>query len=549
MRNNLLVLGAILLMTVLIRVPFTTHEIGYDSFRTHWMAQSISSEGTAKWLVHPASHFGLYPYSYPSFLPYILVILSTVLGITLETAILVFSWFLGFSGVLFMFIFARTISSRIEVAYLSAFVFAASPIFLAFTVWSASTRNLFIVLIPLLLYLILRFYNTRNTIYLGLSLLFFLIEALTHRLFITLILFIIVPFILSMIYWRFRSKPYLQFLEKKLMLIIPAAFILLFLAQFSRIPFYCNLQHNYLDGFLFDAGTHQDYLGCNLNRTVLFINLILDYVSRNGLPFLFAPLCLLSWLILFKKGTYRFWHLWLVTSLIMGTALSMLGTYTTLLFLPVFSFISAQGLYISYTLISRTRMPVMTLLTLFLIASLGFTELMNIHWLMKIEPLSENRKWMNAGTVAAGEYLKTIPEQGILSVDRRIGMQVRAVTDYRVLPYTDFLMELWVFDHIDPTLQSADFELTPSMNTNYFWALQSPVNPKNDWARLVQSNIEGGDSLEIISRYDIGYVLANEKVDYMPYYPRWEFYKDVFNSSNKIYDNSREGIWELSPQT
>ena len=61
------ILFIIILLSLIIRIPFTPHEIGNDSFYVHSMTHSIIQEGYAKWVIHPASLFGLYPYSYPSF--------------------------------------------------------------------------------------------------------------------------------------------------------------------------------------------------------------------------------------------------------------------------------------------------------------------------------------------------------------------------------------------------------------------------------------------------------------------------------------------------
>ena len=64
----------LILLNIAVRIPVTPHEIGDDTFFIHWMAQSILEEKPAMWLVHPASVFGLYPYSYHSFVPFLLSI-------------------------------------------------------------------------------------------------------------------------------------------------------------------------------------------------------------------------------------------------------------------------------------------------------------------------------------------------------------------------------------------------------------------------------------------------------------------------------------------
>jgi len=62
----------LVLLNVALRYPTTSHEVGVDSFVIHGLANSISENGYAKWVVHPLSIFGFYPYSYPSGVPYLL---------------------------------------------------------------------------------------------------------------------------------------------------------------------------------------------------------------------------------------------------------------------------------------------------------------------------------------------------------------------------------------------------------------------------------------------------------------------------------------------
>ena len=85
------ILLLLILLNIAVRIPVTPHEIGCDSFFIHWMAQSILEEGTALWLIHPASVFGLYPFSYPSFVPFLLATISNIMGLEIETIILIIS--------------------------------------------------------------------------------------------------------------------------------------------------------------------------------------------------------------------------------------------------------------------------------------------------------------------------------------------------------------------------------------------------------------------------------------------------------------------------
>ena len=62
----------LILLNVIMRIPLTPHEIGHDSFMIHFIADSLSKYGHAKWWLHPLSIVGLYPFSTASALPFYL---------------------------------------------------------------------------------------------------------------------------------------------------------------------------------------------------------------------------------------------------------------------------------------------------------------------------------------------------------------------------------------------------------------------------------------------------------------------------------------------
>ena len=59
-------------LNIILRIPTVPHEIGFDSFDIHILANSISAFGEARWWVHPLSVVGFFPLSYASSVPFIL---------------------------------------------------------------------------------------------------------------------------------------------------------------------------------------------------------------------------------------------------------------------------------------------------------------------------------------------------------------------------------------------------------------------------------------------------------------------------------------------
>ena len=60
------------------------HEAGSDTTFIHTLANSLSERGTASWILHPLSYFGLYALSYPSAMPFLFASLSEVSGVSVE---------------------------------------------------------------------------------------------------------------------------------------------------------------------------------------------------------------------------------------------------------------------------------------------------------------------------------------------------------------------------------------------------------------------------------------------------------------------------------
>ena len=188
-------LTLLIILNLILRLPATPHEIGWDSFTIHALANSISTFGEARWWIHPASIGGFYPYSDPSVVPFILSGISQCTGIDMEWTIWLFSVFLGVFSIFTAYLLAGEIKKGDDIfKFLVAFGFSTSQSMLCSTTWCLSTRGLFFVLLPLFIYLMLKS-RTFKLRYGILSLVFFMLLAATHQLFILTIPIIAIFFI------------------------------------------------------------------------------------------------------------------------------------------------------------------------------------------------------------------------------------------------------------------------------------------------------------------------------------------------------------------
>lgn len=195
-KTTFALLGAIIVLSMILRYPRSQHEVGVDSFFVHTLAVAIVSDGHAEWILNPFSYFGWYPLSYPSAGPFFLGSASSLTGLNLEASILIIALLLGPIGILSAFMMAREFRSDPVFALVVAFLYGLAPRFLAFTLWSASTRSLFMALLPIFMWALLANYRRRSTSRLVVLAISVVMLAATHRL-VALLSVVLVAFLLA----------------------------------------------------------------------------------------------------------------------------------------------------------------------------------------------------------------------------------------------------------------------------------------------------------------------------------------------------------------
>lgn len=181
----------LIVINVVMRIPVTPHEIGHDSFLEHYLGDSLSVSGHAKWWLHPLSIIGLYPLSVSSALPFFLSGVSQSLPLAMEWTIWIVMASLGIFSVFTAYLMAGAIKDDKTFKFVAALVYSTSPGILFETTWSASGRGLFLAILPLFIYLLIK--SRFSKIKYNLLVLIMLILLLaTHNLF-----YITIPIILS----------------------------------------------------------------------------------------------------------------------------------------------------------------------------------------------------------------------------------------------------------------------------------------------------------------------------------------------------------------
>ena len=489
-KKEYVVIALLIVLNIIIRYPVTPHELGSDSFFIHDLANSISEYGYAKWVIHPLSFFGLYPYSYASGVPHLLSICSSITGLGMEWTIYMVSLLLGILGIFGAFVMAGEFSDNFYFKSLVAFIFSLSPLALKFTVWTVSTRGMLLMLLPLFIWGLLRLYKEYRHKYLFLSVLLFILLASSHKTFV-LTLPIIAAFFLAILLPRIEKRINTKYSPY----ILSTLFIFLFSIQFLFIKGWWTQRYT-----PFQGGEWYYFLG----------GTIFTMAARLGF---LIPLALVGLVvILFKKDKIaKDWFL--ITTVLLFTPLLSHTMYFYQTLLPFFSLLAGFGIIYIVKPVNRfvnQRYAVGFILIILICFSL-FT--LGVRY-TNTDSLGYGNYMRESTSSLASFIQKETDNEGVISnVDW--GRISAFVTNPMSLkgPYR------FVYDIVDEEELQIKRISFPKSLTELFKFVKCPytvINPP---------------TLGYDAQYVVGYEDMRENIR-------------VYDGKNKIYGNGREGIWD-----
>jgi hypothetical protein len=131
-------------------------EFGVDSFFIHSMAQALNDNGRGFWLMDFTSYFGIYPFSYPSAAPFLLSAFSQVSGLDINSSIFILSTLLGVLSFFTAYMCASIFFENDYIKIMIGFFYSTTPLLIKYTSMTFPSRGLFLVMVPLILWLFLR---------------------------------------------------------------------------------------------------------------------------------------------------------------------------------------------------------------------------------------------------------------------------------------------------------------------------------------------------------------------------------------------------------
>lgn len=535
-KNKYILLTLLVILNIIFRIPSIPHEYGVDTFVVHSYANLISSHGFANWIVHPLSIFGMYPFSIPSAVPFMQSGYSQSTGLNMEYTILLTSIIIGLIGMFTSYFMAKEMKDDDLFALLVSYTFSLSPVFLSYTIWTTSTRHLFIALVPLFILGLLRSYKKHQDRlrYILLTIVLFILLGTIHHL-VILLAPILIAYSIALIFEPIKIK-YYAFNKKINLVSLIVLFIwfsiyMLFIAlQVYQLYFYkdFNILWKYQSGF-FSSG---------FDAKSLFINMFVDYGSKIGILSLFGVLGLV---ILFKKSKRKLYQNFLLMILLIFAPIISMGWYVPLVLLPFFCVLLVYGMLklINFKIIQKFAVY---LILICLLMSTVFSIFMLSHWDILTLPLIQKVKYLQDSTYNLGIYLKEYGGSSFVSNAKE--HKISAVSELPVItpPETTYIFDF--FNKSDLGINRSSLSLSSLANLDDPQAIYK-VNPKiyTDLTKEYNYDVDSDLWKQFNSRYNIKYVVQNNAIFHGRRFASDGLYRSAAMKKPKIYDNSKLGVW------
>jgi hypothetical protein len=508
-RTKFCLLSLLILLNIILRFQAVSQEIGSDSFLVHMMANSISEFGYARWILSVNSFFGMYPYSEVSAVPFLLSGIFQLTEINMSWVIFFFCIILGILSIFTAYIMANAIINDDAFKLLSSFVFSTSPAILTYSTWTIPTRGAFVILSPLLVFVLLK---TRTSLkYVALATLLSLFLYSVHH----MIYFFIPIFFSFIVIWivfeRNIGKIYQKSVYKETRLkISPLIPILGFIFMFS-IPFFTG---KFIE----------------VSRYYPIYEAYLRYIGLLVLPAMGG----LAYLI-FKQDK-SFEELFLLLSIIFLTVLIYEQTYMKW-FLPIFAFpLVSVGLLNIIKLKNKRYAKTVSIFLIMAIIFSGFYQFLNDYG-----QNDYTERYMEKSTYITGKWMKEYINGSAISNDINLGKRIASASEtvhiliaYTMLDYTYGFV----------TSNMSDFTWYPITSENFWFGVgEMTIDPgEYSWDRLNSLNLNPKD-------FDISYYIENTltKGDLIWHHGRCSsnLLNKAYKENNLVCDSGKVRIWEL----
>jgi len=513
-RETIIFLSLLVLLNLILRIPWTPHEIGWDTFAIYALTNSISTFGQANWWVSPLSIIGMSPYSENSAVPFFLSGLSQTTGLNVDLATLTYSLTLGILTIIFAYLMAGVIWDNDIFKFLVAFVFSTSEGIVTFTTWNGSTRTLFVVMLPLLIYLLLktRHFKMRGSI---LTLIFFILLVTIHK-----IVFFTVPALIGylaviIIYGLRKHIRGIKIPENFINVGVLAGFLFMFLIPFFYRGFMEELPRGY-------GGSRYEFL---------MTSFLFGYIRYVGvlIVFIAGGLIYLS----FKKN--KSFEEWFLLLTLMGTTpLVYIVTYMKNV-IPAFSSLLIAIALTNVANIKTKKKHASLLLIIILTFSIVFTG-----YFQFLHVYRDSDRYMDESTNIGALWIKDNVDKNMVGNNQLTAERIFSISEVRTLTGygpADLSYGLTSIDELN-IIENSPFSLEFYRNGAY---VKRPNTPGTGYylSKINEVELNSRHGKRIISKFDFRYVIEDKDKNINM------FIRSVRQERNSLYDNGRIRVWDL----
>lgn len=523
----LLLWTCLILLNVIIRYPITPHEIGNDSFAMHSIANSISTFGHAEWWIHPFSIVGLYPYSAASALPFYLSGASQSMHLDMEWTIWVVLLSFGIFSAFAAYLMAGAIKNDEVFKYITALVYSTSPGILIFTTWDASGRGLFMVLLPLFIYFLIksRFFELKYGIF---TVIFFLLLMATHNL-----IFFVIPIIIS-----FGIALTIKHIPKSKYMAMPITIqkkqTNIFLSMLLLIIFIIVFVESFI--IFSDMAARQTHTLTAVDSiSAWFTSVGFSYARYIGVLGIFAIVGFMSLLVRHDKSFEEWFLVLLILFLI---PLLPAVTYAKYFILPFAALLISDGIT-SLITGARRRKTTLFMMVIFLVLSVGIAEFYQFGRTNISCQTRSNAYWAEENTVTASAWIKAYTNKPVYSDSMVLSRRVLAFSETAMLSETNVVNIIQGNVNKDGLIVSMRSPILVTFYSQGPFKIENASESNWCWYKLRRVGYDSKWGKRIISKFNLNYYIRNERINYNI------FSASVDQQKHKFYDNGDVSIWDL----
>lgn len=468
------ILFILIIFNIILRVPIYINYVGsFDSDVAIYdlMAESILMEGSAKWLLHPASPFGLSQYSYPSFAALFLALISSITELTKLDLLLWVSFVFGIFGVIFGYLLGYAYSGgNSTIAFFTALAFSVNTLFVEYSKIGSTSRALYFLLSALSLYLFFRYNGNKNNKYSILFLIVMFAGIATHRLYVILILILFFSHVFTNMYIRPIKISYVSHLTAIKLYEGPLFIIAFFVIYLFTFTSYYPLSNNhaYLQHGIFFSGN---------SLVIMFLNMVIDYIVALN-PFVLL-ISVIGILIIINNKKKQKNDLFLVFFLLICTLIISNSYYTSNLVIFVTTIIFAVSMNNFMMDIQHTRhKQLFCILVILLVTSFAlFISTPIESMIFHKERLQDESA--NIGMLQTAKYISDL--DGDIKTDSHFVSRILMLYGQKpVFPFTGPEYPIYYND----LYKNINFNIHPKKyiesNFYYMWYLDKPVDINPD---------------------------------------------------------------------